>query len=196
MRIGIFGGAFDPVHFGHLLLAEQCREQCGLDQVWFVPTKIPPHKPEGSLTDDKHRVEMLKLAIAGIPEFQVSRIELDRAAISWTVDTLRNLRSGRPDDEFFLLIGADSLRDFSTWREPDAIARLATIVAVNRGPVLPAELTDGVSETVKRSLQVVDIPGVDYSATDIRERVAEDRSIRFLVPRAVEVYIQQHGLYR
>jgi nicotinate-nucleotide adenylyltransferase len=196
MRIGIFGGAFDPVHYGHLLLAEQCREQCGLDQVWFVPTKIPPHKPEGSLTDDKHRVEMLKLAISGIPEFLVSRIELDRDEVSWTVDTLSNLRSGRPDDEFLLLIGADSLRDMPTWKDPDRIAELATIVAVNRGPVLPAELTDGLSDQVKSSLKVVDIPGVDFAATDIRQRIVEDRSIRFIVPRAVEVYIQQHGLYR
>lgn len=196
MRIGIFGGAFDPIHYGHLLLAEQCREQSGLDQVWFVPTRIPPHKPAGSLSEDRHRLEMLKLAVSGIPEFQISRIELDREGVSWTIDTIRNLRSGRPQDEFVLLIGADSLRDFPDWKEPDAIAELVTIAVVNRGPALPDQATQRLSPVVKQALQVVDIPGIDFSSTDIRQRVSSGRSIRFIVPRSVEMYIRQHELYR
>jgi nicotinate-nucleotide adenylyltransferase len=122
MRLGIFGGAFDPIHNGHLLLADQCREQCALDEVWFVPTRTPPHKDASQLTPSRHRVEMLQLATAGMPEFVVSRIELDHDEVSWTVDTLRRLRDQRPGDELFLLIGGDSLREFPTWREPHAIA--------------------------------------------------------------------------
>lgn len=194
MRLGIFGGAFDPVHLGHLLLAEQCREQCALDEVWFVPTRRPPHKAASS-TDPKKRLDMLHFATAGLPQFVVSRMELDRDDVSWTVDTLRRLRAGRPSDELFLLIGADSLRDFLTWREPEEIARLATLVAVNRGDMAIEELTVGLPDSIRSQVQAVSMPSVALSASDIRERVAAGRSIRFMVPRAVEEYIRQHGLY-
>lgn len=196
MRIGIFGGAFDPIHNGHLLLAEQCREQCQLDEVWLVPTKIPPHKEAGSLSPDGDRVEMLRLAIAGRPEFVVSKIELDRDEVSWTVDTLRQIREQRPDDDLFLLIGADSLRDFPTWREPEAISDLATIVAVNRGKQSLEELTADVDPKLAARVQLVTMPGISISATDLRRRVSEGKSIRYLVPRAVEQYIAGHNLYR
>ena len=160
MRLGIFGGAFDPIHNGHLLLAEQCREQCQLDEVWFVPTKIPPHKKAGSLSPDADRVEMLKLATAGRPEFVVSDIELKREDVSWTVDTLRKLHDERPLDEFFLLIGADSLRDFPTWKDPESIARMASIVAVNRGEASLGELTVGLSSEMAGSVRLVTMPGI------------------------------------
>lgn len=193
MRIGIFGGAFDPVHNGHLLLAEQCREQCELDEVWFVPTRVPPHKPD-TLSPGKVRVEMLELATAGIPEFHVKRVELDRDDVSWTVDTLRGLHETNPEDELFLLIGADSLNDLRKWREPEAIADLATIVAVNRA---------GIDETDSEALDIffrdrirhVTMPGVALSATEIRDRVRAGRSIRFLVPRAVEQFLRERQLY-
>lgn len=195
MRLGIFGGAFDPIHNGHLLLAEQCREQCGLDEVWFVPTRTPPHKDASQLTESRHRVEMLKLATAGMPEFVVSRIELDHDAVSWTVDTLQRLREQRPDDELFLLIGGDSLRDFASWREPHAIAELATLVAVNRGDVSLDELTAGLDASIGARVRPVTMPGVEIAATDVRKRMAADRSVRFLVPRAVEQYIRENKLY-
>ena len=195
MRLGIFGGAFDPVHNGHLLLAEQCREQCQLDEVWFVPTKIPPHKDAGSLSPDADRVEMLKLATAGRREFVVSEIELRREEVSWTVDTLRQLRSERPDDELFLLIGADSLRDFPTWKEPEAIAELASVIAVNRGETSFKELTADLSPKLSDSVQLVTMPGISISATDLRRRVCEGKSIRYLVPRSVEEFIESRGLF-
>ena len=196
MRLGIFGGAFDPVHNGHLLLAEQCREQCRLDAVWFVPTKIPPHKDAGSLSPDADRVEMLKLATAGRPEFVVSEIELKRDDVSWTVDTLRQLCDERPDDEFFLLIGADSLRDFSTWKEPESIAELASVIAVNRGEASLDELTADLDPCLASKVQLVTMPGISISATDLRRRVSGGKSIRYQVPRAVEEFIQSRGLFR
>jgi nicotinate-nucleotide adenylyltransferase len=196
MRLGIFGGAFDPIHNGHLLLAEQCREQCQLDEVWFVPTKIPPHKKAGSLSPDADRVEMLKLATAGRPEFVVSDIELKREDVSWTVDTLRKLHDERPLDEFFLLIGADSLRDFPTWKDPESIARMASIVAVNRGEASLGELTVGLSSEMAGSVRLVTMPGISISATDLRDRVSEGKLIRYLVPRAVEEFIVARSLFR
>lgn len=195
MRLGIFGGAFDPIHNGHLLLAEQCREQCQLDEVWFVPTKIPPHKEADSLSPDADRVEMLKLATAGRPEFVVSEIELNRAEVSWTVDTLRQLRDERPDDELFFLIGADSLRDFPTWKEPEAIAELASVIAVNRGEASLDELTSGLTPELSASVRLVTMPGISISATDLRSRVSARKSIRYLVPRAVEEFILAQKLY-
>lgn len=196
MRLGIFGGAFDPIHNGHLLLAEQCREQCQLDEVWFVPTKIPPHKEAGSLSPDADRVEMLKLATAGRPKFVVSEIELNRTEVSWTVDTLKQLRDERPDDELFFLIGADSLRDFSTWKDPETIAELASVVAVNRGEASLGELTAGLNSELAASVRLVTMPGISISATDLRSRVSVGKSIRYLVPRAVEEFLLAQKLYR
>ena len=195
MRLGIFGGAFDPVHNGHLLLAEQCREQCQLDEVWFVPTNIPPHKAAGSLSPDADRVEMLKLATAGRPEFVVSEIELKREEVSWTVDTLRLLHDERPDDELFFLIGADSLRDFPTWKEPKAIAHLASDVAVNRGETSLDELTVGLKPELTAIVRHVTMPGISISSTDLRSRVSAGKSIRYQFPRAVEEFIIQRKLF-
>ena len=194
MKIGIFGGAFDPVHNGHLLLADQCREQCGLDEVWFVPTRNPPHKEAGCLSPGKDRFEMLVLATAGVPEFVVKRIELDRDDVSWTIDTLRSIRETNPQDELFMLIGADSLCDLPTWREPEAIAKLATIVAVNRGDA-DHVCVEGLSPLIRDRVRFVTMPGVAISATDIRTRVADGRSIRFLVSRAVEQFVLERGIY-
>src|SRR5262249_24245927 len=117
MRIGVFGGTFDPVHLGHLILAEQCREQVRLDQVWFVPSARPPHKLDRSLTPFVHRVEMLSLALAGNPAFRVDQSEKDRPGPSYTVDTLDIFKQQRSRDEFFLLVGSDTLLDLPHWRE-------------------------------------------------------------------------------
>ncbi|MFP6762434.1 MAG: nicotinate-nucleotide adenylyltransferase [Planctomycetaceae bacterium] len=194
MKIGIFGGAFDPVHYGHLLLAEQCFEQCGLDSIWFIPTNISPHK-SSSQTSGADRVRMLESATADIPHFHISRVELDREGISWTVDTLRQIRDTNPDEQLFLLIGADSVRDLPTWKEPETIAELATIVAVNRG------LNDGMTApdpdvSTSNPVQSVTMPGIAFSSTDIRQRVRAGQSIRFLVPPAVEEFIHRQRLYR
>ncbi len=193
MRIGLYGGTFDPVHLAHLVLAEQCREQLALDEVWFIPAASPPHKSGAAITDAKHRVAMLELAIAGHASFKLSRLELERTGPSYTVETLREVRQTHPAVEFFLLLGGDSIRDFTTWREPREIAQLATLVAVNRGT---AELTDIPADIVAPDARrVVEMPAIDISASDLRQRVTTGRGIRYLVPRAVEQYILENGLY-
>lgn len=200
MRIGIFGGTFDPIHHGHLILAEQCREQCRLDEVWFVPAALPPHKLDRSISPAKFRTEMLELAISGNPCFRLNRIELDRSGPSYTVATLDQLRTDEPTNELFLLVGADSLRDLPTWREPRRILELAIVVAVNRGQPSVAdsnaarELAENLGADPSR-VQIVQMPGIDISATDIRQRVATGRTIRYLVPRAVEMYLREHPVY-
>jgi nicotinate-nucleotide adenylyltransferase len=191
MRVGVFGGSFDPVHLAHLILAEQCREQARLDRVLFVLAPRPPHKLEKSITPYRHRREMLELAIAGYPAFQISDLERDRTGPSYTVDTLRELRQAQPGDEFFLIVGSDSLRDLPMWREPEGIAKLATLLVVER-PDAPAPAELGVPFQVQR----ITSPLVAISSTDIRQRVQAGRSIRYLTPRAVECYIETHGLYR
>ena len=198
MRLGLFGGTFDPVHFGHLLLAEQCREQCELDEVWFLPSGSPPHKDDAEITAARHRVGMLELAIAGHECFRVNEMELQREGPTYTVDTLQALTDERLDDELTFLIGADSLRDLPTWREPQRILELATIVAVNRPDrdiTDATRLTDCLGEAAAERIRIINMPGIDLSATDIRGRLAAGRSIRFMTPRAVEAYIEQHAVY-
>jgi nicotinate-nucleotide adenylyltransferase len=201
MRLGIYGGTFDPVHYGHLLLAESAREQLRLDEVWFMPAAVPPHKRERELTAAKQRVEMLDLAIAGNPAFRVSKLELDRGGVSYTVDTLRTVKSQQPEAELFLLMGADSLRDLVTWREPAEICRLATPAVVRRGgqPALDFSVLAGIvsAERLREiAATEVDISAVDFSSSDLRERAATGRSLRYRTPRAVEMYIQAQKLYQ
>jgi nicotinate-nucleotide adenylyltransferase len=202
MRIGFFGGSFDPVHYGHLLLAESCREQCRLDEVWFVPAAVPPHKRSDDRAEAKHRVAMLELAIAGNAAFRVSTIELDRGGVSFTVDTLSDIKSQQPPDaELFLLLGGDSVHDFPTWREPQRILDLATPVAVSRAGSPSPDFSDLAGLVTPERLDeirrhTVEMPLVEFSSTEIRTRVAAGRSVRYMTPRAVEVYVAEQGLYR
>jgi nicotinate-nucleotide adenylyltransferase len=196
MRLGLYGGTFDPIHLGHLILAEQCREACGLDRVWLIVAGSPPHKP-GGRTPVGHRLEMVRIAIAGHPAFAASDIEAKRPGPHYSVETLESIRREHPDDDLFFLIGADSLADLPTWREPERIARLATIVVVNRPgieEVDPARLPD--FGPGSHPLAWVSIPPVGIASSDLRRRLAEGRSIRYMVPRGVEAYIEAHGLYR
>ncbi len=199
MRLGLYGGTFDPVHYGHLLLAEQCREQCRLDAVWFLPSGLPPHKQGAAITDGKRRLEMLELAVAGHPEFAVNGLELERSGPTFTVDTLQQLHDEQPERELFFLIGADSLVEFPTWRSPERIAELATLVAVNRGGQPQPDLTtvrEQLGDEFVSRIQFVTMPGLDLASREMRGRIHADRSIRFMTPRSVEMYIEQHGLYR
>ncbi len=191
MRVGIFGGTFDPVHLAHLVMAEQCREQAKLDRVLFMPAARPPHKLDRTLTPLDRRIEMLQLATSGYPVFQVSEIEKNRPGPSYTADTLRQLHDERPEDELFLLLGSDTLRDLPCWYQPAQIAALATVLVVCRPQdVQPPEPPAGFR------CQTIASPLLDISSRDLRRRVAERRSIRYLVPRAVECYIETHGLYK
>src|SRR5262245_8805646 len=132
MRIGVFGGAFDPIHFGHLIIAEQCREQAKLDQVWFVPTARPPHKDAQALTPFDRRVEMIRLAVAGNPAFLVEELEKDRPGPSYTADTLNELQRRNPGAELYLILGSDCLPDLPMWHEPKRIIVAAKLLVVAR----------------------------------------------------------------
>ncbi len=201
MRLGIFGGSFNPVHYGHLLLAESCREACALDEVWLVPAAVPPHKQGVVLAPAKARLEMLELALAGNEQLRPSSIELERGGVSYTVDTLERITAEKPGVKLFLLMGADSLADLPTWREPSRICSLATPIVVRRagspepdfsvlGPFVPPDRL-----TEIRRMQV-EMPIIELSSTDLRQRAAAGKSLRWRTPRAVEKYIQTHALYK
>ncbi len=201
MRVGVYGGTFDPVHQGHLIVTEQCREQGRLDQVWFVPAPRPPNKLDQSLTRFDQRVEMLQLAIAGNPAFRVDEIEKERTGPSYTVDTLAELQRRHPGDDLWLLVGSDTLADLPNWHDPVRLVGLVGLLVMARPgtPVLPAERLRallGVAAAPLR-LEVVESPIlIDISSTGLRRRLAEGRSVRYLMPRAVEVYIQDKHLDR
>jgi nicotinate-nucleotide adenylyltransferase len=200
MRLGIFGGTFDPVHLGHLILAEQCREQARLDQVLFVPAARPPHKEQRALTPFAQRVEMLSLAVAGHAAFKIDELEKDRAGPSYTVHTLEAIHERHPDAELLLLIGSDTLHDLPQWYEPIRILQLAGLLIAARPdwqvlspPDIRAALR--LSAEVPLRTQVVRMPLIDISSRDLRRRAGQNVSLRYLVPRAVEAYIQDKRLY-
>jgi nicotinate-nucleotide adenylyltransferase len=188
MRIGIFGGAFDPVHLGHLITAEQAREQARLEQVWFLPTFQPPHKSR-TLTPFHHRLEMLELAIAGHEAFRIDPLEKERTGPSYTVDTLRLLREKHPKHEFHLIVGGDCVPDLPHWRDPQGIAAQAPLVIIGRPD------TAAIDPPSYFRWQRVETLLMQISSTDIRQRLTQGRSIRYLVPKAVECYLLQHQCY-
>jgi nicotinate-nucleotide adenylyltransferase len=191
MRLGLYGGTFDPIHLGHLILAEACREACALDRVWFVVAGAPPHKP-GGRTDVNHRIEMVRLAIAGNPAFEVSEIETRRPGPHYSVETLETIAAEHPRDELFFLIGADSLVDLPHWRSPERILSLASLVVANRPGFEPPPF-DIPAEA--RPIHRVTIPPIGIASHEIRRRRLEGQTIRYQIPRAVEAYMDAQGLY-
>ncbi|MFH0779166.1 MAG: nicotinate-nucleotide adenylyltransferase [Candidatus Eisenbacteria bacterium] len=192
MRIGLFGGTFDPIHVGHLITAEQAREQADLSKVLFVPSGAPPHKERCGISNARARLEMTKLAVAGNERFEVSEFEVRRDCTSFTVETVRHFKrtlGGGP--ELFLIVGADSILEISTWKEPEALVSECTLVVVSRPGFDLGELD------ARLRHRVIAVGGiqVDVSSTQIRERVSTGRSIRYMVPAAVAAYIAEHGLY-
>jgi nicotinate-nucleotide adenylyltransferase len=201
MRLGILGGTFDPVHYGHLLLAECCREQCRLDAVWFLPAAVPPHKQGRELTRADWRIAMLELAIAGHEAFAVCRYETDRGGVNYTADTLAHLQAEDPQRQLFFLLGADMLHDLPKWHEPVRICQIATLVPVRRAGEAPLDLERlaGVAtaaQIAEMRAHAVEMPAIELSASDLRCRVAQGLGIRYRTPRAVEKFIETHALYR
>jgi nicotinate-nucleotide adenylyltransferase len=188
MKLGIYGGSFDPIHWGHLMLAECCREALELDQVWFVPAYQPPHK-QRQLAAAEHRQAMLELATGGYPRFHVCNIELARQGTSFTVDTLEAIHELHPTARLYLLMGGDTLLDLPHWRRPERICELAQPVVVQRRGAAPIE-----SPAIE--VERVEMPMIELSSTEIRDRVLHGRSIRYRTSAAVEQYILQHALYR
>jgi len=191
-RIGLFGGTFDPPHFGHLALAEWAREQLRLDRVLFVPAGAPPHKRARRLSSAAARVAMTRLAVRGNPAFRLSQLEVRRRGPSFTVDTLRAVRAADPGVEVFLLMGEDSLDDFRTWHEPAAIRGLARLAVARR----PGGRRRTPARGIARGLIWLDNPGLELSSSAIRARARAGRSVRYLVPDAVARYLARHRLYR
>ncbi len=201
-HVGLIGGTFDPIHYGHLVIAEEARAVLHLDEMVFIPTGKPPHKPRRVVTESRHRVAMVKLAIASNPYFSLSRIEVDRETPSYTAETLRQLRQqwGKGVVLYFV-IGWDSLEELHTWYKPlDILAQLDYLVAVRRPGYVeePAynDLLEARLPGIMQRLRVIPAPQLEISATDLRQRVAEGRPIKYQTPEAVEHYIQEHGLYR
>jgi nicotinate-nucleotide adenylyltransferase len=196
------GGTFDPIHYGHLVVAEEVRATLDLAEMVFVPTGQPPHKQEGTVTAGQHRFAMLELAMVSNPHFSISRIELDRPGPSYTVETLRLLREqwGRQTALYFI-IGWDSLEELTTWHDPAGILQQLTYLVVVHRPghqEVPGyrEHLEERLPGIKQRLLTMPAPQLDISATDLRLRVAEGRPIKYQTPEAVEHYIAQHDLYR
>jgi nicotinate-nucleotide adenylyltransferase len=197
MLVGIYGGTFDPVHYGHLAVASEVHDAFELDLVRFVPALKSPLRANPRAAAG-HRLRMCELAVEGRAEFEVSGVELDRAGPSYTVDTLRSMRRARPQDELLVIVGSDTLRDLPAWREPDAILALAGIVAVVRSGGafdIPVELRRKFPAAAAR-ITLHHMPPVDISASAVRTLLAEGRPIEAYVPAAVRDYIVRHGLYR
>lgn len=191
-KIGCMGGTFDPVHIGHLLAAESAKEAAKLDEVWFVPTSIPPHKPQPG-TDAQTRCEMLKAAISSNPAFRLETIELEREGASYTIDTVIALQAREPDAQFYWIIGSDMVGDLPNWRKVDELADRITFIGLER-PDQPANDAE-LPPLLRRRLLRAAMPPLGISSTDIRRRLKDGRSIRYLVPEAVHDYIRRNDVY-
>jgi len=198
-RIGILGGTFNPIHLGHLLIAQDAMEQVGLDRVRFIPSAAPPHKTVDKLVSERDRLRMITLAIRNNPHFEVDDIEIERGGKSYSVDTLTELRRREPRADFYFIIGGDSLRELHLWREAQRLVTLCTFVTVPRPGFDPKPVIDRrLDAATRRRLRQHVLRGhaCDIASSEIRARVASGRSIRYLVPDAVHAYIRRRRLYQ
>ena len=195
-RIGIFGGSFDPIHYGHLRLAEEARTQAGLDTVLFVPTQVSPFKVGRTPAPGPVRLEMLRLAIASNPAFTVSDREIQKPGPSYTVETLRELSREHPGATLFFITGTDAVRDLPKWREPEEVIRLARFLVSVRPGVNRAEVLAAMPDSWEERITFIEMPEMDISSTYLRERLRTSGSVRYLMPRNVELYIAANGVYR
>ena len=200
-RIGIFGGSFDPIHIGHLLLAELCCESLELDQVRFLVANVSPFKTDTQPANNKDRAEMVKLAIGGNPKFEIDTREIDRGGVSYTIDSVRSIDAEFLNSKLFLLMGADAIEDIANWREPRELFELATPCVISRGGVgepqwevlRPYIDALRLSEIMKAK---VIAPQIEVSSYDLRDRIKQGKSVRYQIPSAVETFIREQRLYR
>jgi nicotinate-nucleotide adenylyltransferase len=196
-RIGVFGGTFDPVHYGHLVCAEQLRESAGLDFVLFIPCSRQPHKPRYVPSDPADRLAMLRAATRRYPAFKVSDMEIKRGGVTYTADTVAELRSlvGK-GPEIWLMLGMDAFLEVPRWKDPEVVFRECRFAVATRPGYARAEyMTRAATRGLKRRCRFIEITALDLSSTDIRKRVARGKSIRFLLPEPVEAHIRKKGLY-
>lgn len=193
INLGIYGGTFDPIHHGHLIIAQHVQNALSLDKIIFIPAAIPPHKEHLQITENNLRWQMLKLAIESNSAFEGCSIELDKKGISFSIDTIELIRKKRnlSRDQLYFIIGADSLRDIHTWYRPEDIFKLSRVVVVPRPGVDLAK----VSHKFRNQIINVDAPLIEISSSKIRELIRSGKSIRYLVPDRVEQFIRQHKLY-
>lgn len=199
IKIGVMGGSFDPIHYGHLVLAEEVRQHFGLERVIFIPVGKAPHKPFFQMAEDHQRYEMVRLAICNNPFFEVSRIEMDSEETSYTVHTLEKLKVLFGDAaELYFITGADTLLDLENWYHVERVLQLCTFVGATR----PGYVSDALTEKAKQltaqyaaHIELIAIPGLAISSTEIRERIQKGITVKYLLPDAVEAYILQEGLY-
>lgn len=199
-KIGIMGGTFDPIHLGHLILAQSAYEALQLDSVWFIPSGNPPHKRErnGGETDE-HRVEMTRLAVSTDPRFELNLMEMDSETYTYTYLTLKRLNEEHPENDYYFIIGEDSLVDFPTWKYPEKIVTLCHIVVGFR----PGTTTDKIEDVIRYNKDIyggdfimINTPAIEISSRNLRQRIRENRSIRYYVPKRIHDYILENGLYK
>lgn len=192
MKVGILGGTFDPIHIGHLLMAEQALCWYDLDQVWFIPASIPPHKQGKSITAVHHRIEMVRRAIGHHPDFSIDTRECERAGPSYTIDTLRELQAEYPNVTFFLIMGADTVKDLPNWYKIEEILQITKIIAIQRPGVNLDHLPSHMAE---RIVWVQDGIEIRISSSFIRTHVRRGRMLHYAVPEGVYQYIKEYSLY-
>lgn len=198
-RLGILGGTFDPIHLGHIRMAEEAYRQANLDQVLFQPSKVPPHKRNRKITAEIHRAAMIKLAIQNKPQFAYSDFELQREGITYTADTLRLLQEQNPNHVYYFILGGDSLFQLETWYHPEEIMRRVGILAISRYGMGQEKIRNQIErlrQNYQARIQVVEMPRMDISSSDIRDKVLQRESLQGMVPDAVERYIRKHSLYQ
>lgn len=187
-KIGLLGGTFDPPHYGHLIIANEAMTQCQLDEVWFIPTYVPPHKQGLKVTKPEHRVNMVKLAIASHSSFRLCMIEIERKGPSYTYDTIKKLRESYDDVHFYFIIGADMVEDLPNWKNIDQLRQLITFIAIERPGF-------SIQTNQSNSVKVVQAPLFDVSSTFLRERFKNKQTTRFYLPDNVRHYIEENHLY-
>ncbi len=198
MKIGILGGTFNPIHLGHMIIAENAYDEFGLDEVWFMPAYIPPHKRGEHILDNELRLKMVECAVADHPHFKAFDYEIRKADVSYTSETLKFLRTAYPDYTFYFIMGADSLFAIDTWHHPREIFRDAALIAAAREDIdldLLRAKADELTRDYGARIYIESVPKIDISSTMIRKRVAEGRSIEFLVPDRVREFIYQNQIY-
>jgi nicotinate-nucleotide adenylyltransferase len=192
-RIGLMGGTFDPIHLGHLLAAETARERCGLDEVWFIPSRKPPLKTGEPAASGEDRLEMVRLAIAGNPAFKALDLELGRPGVSYSIDTVNELNARYPGCSFSYIIGGDRVNDLPRWHRIEELAAAVAFIGVGR-PGHPVDI-GALPEYLRARVSVVPMPQLDISSSGIRAMRREGRSVRYLVPDDVHDYMIRKGLY-
>ncbi|WP_202710640.1 nicotinate-nucleotide adenylyltransferase [Sporosalibacterium faouarense] len=199
-KYGIMGGTFDPIHIGHLVIAEEVRNKFNLDKVIFIPSGQPPHKNLSNVTEPEHRYQMTLLATISNPYFEVSSIEMDRAGKTYTVDTIKKLNEVFNEEvDFYFITGADAILDLPTWKNVNELLTLCNFVAATRPGFGLEKMQKGIEKLEKkynRSIYTLIVPALQISSTDIRNRINNNQSIKYLLPESVEHYIYKNNLYK